>query len=78
MEEFHADHQAFAADFADEAEFGGKLREALAQLRAEQADIFESSRPWTMLKLESNGQARGRRQTCACIPERREKQHPPW
>src|SRR5437660_5139589 len=39
--EFHADHQAFAADFADEAEFDGKLREALAELCAAQADIFE-------------------------------------
>src|SRR5260370_5281712 len=39
--EFDADHQAFAANFADEAEFRGKLREALTQLGAARADIFE-------------------------------------
>src|SRR6266851_1051884 len=39
--ELDTDHQAFAADFTDEAEFGGELRETLAQLRAAHADIFE-------------------------------------
>src|SRR5260370_3096342 len=39
--EFDADHQAFAANFADEAKFRGKLREALTQLRAAHADIFK-------------------------------------
>src|SRR6267142_1050937 len=39
--EFDTNHQAFAADFADEADFGGKFRKAVAQLRAAHADIFE-------------------------------------
>src|SRR5260370_3880541 len=39
--EFDTDHQAFAADFADEVEFGGELDEAVAQLRAARADIFQ-------------------------------------
>src|SRR5216684_8725369 len=30
--EFDADHQAFGADFADEAEFGGKFDETFAEL----------------------------------------------
>src|SRR6266480_1092816 len=38
---FDTDHEAFAADFADEVELGGQFREALAQLRASRADIFE-------------------------------------
>src|SRR5713226_9981024 len=38
---FDADHQAFGADFADEAEFGSEFREAFAQLGAARADIFE-------------------------------------
>src|SRR5258708_19555853 len=40
-EEFDADHQAFGADFADEAEFGGKLGKSFAQLAAARTDIFE-------------------------------------
>src|SRR6266850_3411217 len=39
--EFDTNHQAFAADFADEADFGGKFREALVQLRSSLTDIFE-------------------------------------
>src|SRR5882762_10340111 len=39
--EFHADHQAFAADFADEAEFGGKLRDGLTKLSAKFGFIRE-------------------------------------
>src|SRR6267143_1517595 len=39
--EFDADHQAFAADFANEGEFRGELGEAVAQLFAAHADIFE-------------------------------------
>src|SRR2546430_147352 len=39
--EFDTDHQTFTADFADDAEFDGQFREALAQLRASRADIFE-------------------------------------
>ena len=36
-----AEHQAFGANFADEIEFGGKFREAIAQFGAALADIFE-------------------------------------
>src|ERR1700731_421497 len=39
--EFDPDHQAFATDFPDKAEFGGELRETLMQFGAAQADIFE-------------------------------------
>src|SRR5260370_34866989 len=39
--EFDTDHQAFAADFADEVEFGGELDQAVAQLRAARAEIFQ-------------------------------------
>src|SRR5216684_9354007 len=39
--EFDADHQAFGADFADEAEFGGKFDETFAELGTTRADIFE-------------------------------------
>src|ERR1700737_3867829 len=38
---FTTDHQAFAADFTDESEFRGELHQAVAQLRAAHADIFE-------------------------------------
>src|SRR6266851_453842 len=38
---FDADDQAFAADLADEVEFGGKLREAFAQFGAAEADVVE-------------------------------------
>src|SRR5208282_2963903 len=36
-----ADHQAFAANFANEAEFGGQRGKAFAQLRASDANVFE-------------------------------------
>src|SRR5260370_7616454 len=39
--EFDADDQAFAADLADEFELGGEFGEALAQLRAADADILK-------------------------------------
>src|SRR5229473_2957138 len=39
--EFDAEDQAFAADFADEVEFGGELGEAFAELGATVADVGE-------------------------------------
>src|SRR6267378_506036 len=39
--EFDADHQAFTANFADEAEFGCEPCEAVAELSTARADIFE-------------------------------------
>src|SRR5258707_5457470 len=39
--EFDAEEQAFAADFADEIEFGGELGEAFAELGAAGADVGE-------------------------------------
>src|SRR5713226_702739 len=54
--EFDADHQAFAADFADETELDGKLGEAVAQLRAAHADIFQQLFVLNDLEeLESHG-----------------------
>src|ERR1700682_2863154 len=54
--EFDTDHHAFAADFADEAEFRGKLREAVPQLRAAQTNILEELFVLDDLEeLEGNG-----------------------
>src|SRR5258707_14692602 len=39
--EFDAEDQAFAADFADEIQFGGELGEAFAELGAAGADVGE-------------------------------------
>src|SRR5260370_12499828 len=55
-EEFDADHQAFAADFTDEAEFGGKFDETFAELGTTRADIFEKFVLFNDLeKLEGHG-----------------------
>src|SRR5260370_33307458 len=55
-EEFDADHQAFAADFTDEAEFGGKFDETFAELGTTPADIFEKVVLFNDLeKLEGHG-----------------------
>src|SRR5229473_3989117 len=54
--EFHTNHQAFAADFTDETEFRGKLHQAVAQIRAAHADIFEELFVLDDLEeLEGNG-----------------------